>query len=90
MPGCQCCNIYASPCHCSNMLSLSVPIVQTLLEHLGDIERAFEYAGKIDEASVWSQLGHAQLTAGLVGDAIASYLKAVDSTAYVKVWQPEA
>lgn len=56
-----------------------------LLEHVKDLTRAAEFATKVDEAPVWSELGHAQLAAGHVADAIASYLKAGDSSAYVGV-----
>ena len=40
---------------------------------------------QVDEAAVWSELGHAQLEAGAVGDAIASYLKAGDSSRHADV-----
>lgn len=56
-----------------------------LLEHVKDLMRAAEFATKVDEAPVWSELGHAQLATGHVADAIASYLKAGDSSAYVGV-----
>lgn len=53
---------------------------QVLLEQLKDIPRAAEWAAKCDEAPVWSELAHAQLAAGQVAEAIASYLKAGDSS----------
>ena len=34
---------------------------------------------------MWSELGHAQLKDGLVDDAIASYLRAGDSSKYLQV-----
>ena len=40
---------------------------------------------QVDEPSVWSELGHAQLEAGLVGEAIASYLRSNDSSRHVDV-----
>ena len=56
------------------------------MEHLKDVKRASDYASKNDETSVWSELGHAQLRSfGLVADAIASYLKASDSSNYIEV-----
>ena len=60
-----------------------------LLEHVKDLTRAAEFATKVDEAPVWSELGHAQLAAGHVADAIASYLKAGDSihpSAAIMAW----
>ena len=59
---------------------------QVLLEQLQDVKRAGEYASKSDEAPVWSELGHAQLRFELVADAIASYLRAGDSSNYAEVW----
>jgi clathrin heavy chain len=35
---------------------------------------------QVDEPGVWTELGHAQLDSGAVGDAIASYLKSGDSS----------
>ena len=39
----------------------------------------------MDEPAVWSELGHAQLEAKLVADAIASYLKSSDSSKHLDV-----
>ena len=35
---------------------------------------------QVDEPAVWSELGHAQLDHGLVGEAIASYLRSNDTS----------
>ena len=56
-----------------------------LLRHVGDLDRAHDYANKVDEAPVWSELAHAYLDKGLVSDAIASYLRSQDSSRYVQV-----
>ncbi len=39
---------------------------------------------QVDEAPVYSELGKAQLKAGLVAQAISSYLKAQDSSNYLQ------
>jgi hypothetical protein len=39
----------------------------------------------VDEAPVWSELGHAYLDAGQVPDAIASYLRSSDSSRYLQL-----
>ncbi len=39
----------------------------------------------MDEAGVWTELGHAQLEAGAVNDAIGSYLRSGDSSRYQDV-----
>lgn len=39
----------------------------------------------MDEAGVWTELGHAQLEAGAINDAIGSYLRSGDSSRYTDV-----
>lgn len=64
-----------------------VEAIKVLLEHIpeGGLQRAFDFAAKVDEAPVYSELGHAQLKAGLVAQSITSYLKALDSSNYLMV-----
>mmetsp|Transcript_17321 Transcript_17321/g.52085 ORF Transcript_17321/g.52085 Transcript_17321/m.52085 type:complete len:1674 (-) Transcript_17321:219-5240(-) len=62
-----------------------VSAVKVLLVNMNDLGRASDYATKVDEASVWSELAHAQLAAGDVADAIGSYLRAGDSSNYAAV-----
>lgn len=62
-----------------------VEAVKVLLVQMHDIPRAVEFASKVDEPPVWSELGHAQLKQGLVADAITSYLRAGDSSNYLEV-----
>lgn len=52
---------------------------------VGSLERAHEFASKVDLAEVWIELGHAQLGQSLPSDAIASYLRAQDSSKYAEV-----
>lgn len=56
-----------------------------LLDNLDDVQRAHEYATKVDDTQVWSTLGHAQLERGSVSDAIAAYLLAKDTSKYLEV-----
>lgn len=62
-----------------------VEAIKVVLEHMHDIDRAHDYANKVDEPAVWSELGHAQLEANLVPDAIASYLRSADTSMYLQV-----
>eukprot|EP00210_Caulerpa_lentillifera_P001245 g1201.t1 len=64
---------------------LKVEAVKVLLEHLADLNRALDFATKVDEPHVWSELGHSQLEHGLVSDAIVSYLRAEDPSKYTQV-----
>ena len=62
-----------------------VEAIKVLVDNLKDIKRANEFASKVDEAPVWSELGHAQLREGLVAESISSYLRANDSSNYAEV-----
>ncbi|KAG7258585.1 hypothetical protein CRUP_030873 [Coryphaenoides rupestris] len=59
--------------------------VQVLIEHIGNLDRAYEFAERCNEPAVWSQLAKAQLQKGLVKEAIDSYIKADDPSAYMEV-----
>jgi len=61
------------------------PAIKVLLENLNAMDRAIEYAEKVDEVEVWSTLGKYQLVAGEVESAISSLIKANDSSAYEEV-----
>ena len=59
--------------------------IQVLIEHIKNLDRAYEFAERCNEPSVWSALGKAQLSDNLVKEAIDSYIKAGDPTAYQDV-----
>lgn len=59
--------------------------LQVLIEHIENLDRAYEFAERCNEPAVWSQLGRAQLQRDLVKEAIDSYIKAVDPSAYMEV-----
>lgn len=54
--------------------------VDVLLTRVGDIDRAAEYATRVDDKAVWSVLAKAQLEANLIKEAVDSYIKAADAT----------
>ena len=58
---------------------------KVLLDNMAALPRAAEYAAKVDIPEVWSALGKAQLAAGHVADAIASFIRAKDSADYSAV-----
>lgn len=60
---------------------------QVLIEHIGNLDRAYEFAERCNEPAVWSQLAKAQLQKGLVKESIDSYIKADDPSAYMEVVQ---
>lgn len=59
--------------------------VLVLIEHIKDLERAAEFAQRVNEPPVYSKLARAQLDSGLVKDAIESYIKADDQTHFLDV-----
>ncbi|XP_073724195.1 clathrin heavy chain 1 [Misgurnus anguillicaudatus] len=59
--------------------------IQVLIDHTGNLDRAYEFAERCGEGAVWSRLAQAQLHKGLVKDAIDSYIKAGEPSAYMEV-----
>ncbi|CAM1325764.1 CLTC (predicted) [Pycnogonum litorale] len=59
--------------------------VQVLIEHVQNLDRAYEFAERCNEPAVWSQLAGAQLSNGMVKEAIDSFIKADDPSAYMDV-----
>ena len=61
--------------------------IRVLLDHMEDLDRAHEFATKLDEPGVWSELGHAYLKAGQLGEAVAAYLRSKDVSKWSEVVQ---
>uniref|UniRef100_A0A2K5E638 Clathrin heavy chain n=1 Tax=Aotus nancymaae TaxID=37293 RepID=A0A2K5E638_AOTNA len=61
--------------------------VQVLIEHIGNLDRAYEFAERCNEPAVWSQLARAQLQKDLVKEAINSYIRRDDPSSYLEVVQ---
>ncbi|XP_049342195.1 clathrin heavy chain 1 isoform X2 [Astyanax mexicanus] len=59
--------------------------IQVLIEQVGDLDRAYEFAECCGEGAVWSQLAGAQLQQNLVKEAIDSYIRADEPAAYMEV-----
>jgi clathrin heavy chain len=59
--------------------------IQVLIEQVNNLDRAYEFAERCNEPAVWSQLAKAQLNQGMVKEAIDSYIKADDPSAYMAV-----
>ncbi|CAH1163332.1 unnamed protein product [Phaedon cochleariae] len=59
--------------------------IQVLIEQVNNLDRAYEFAERCNEPAVWSQLAKAQLNQGMVKEAIDSYIKADDPSAYMDV-----
>ncbi|XP_064619200.1 clathrin heavy chain 1 isoform X2 [Lineus longissimus] len=59
--------------------------IQVLIDHVNNLDRAYEFAERCNEPAVWSQLARAQLNGSLVKEAIDSYIKADDPSQYMEV-----
>ncbi|CEP17142.1 hypothetical protein [Parasitella parasitica] len=59
--------------------------VDVLIEKIGDLDRAYEFAERADKPEVWSKLAKAQLEQMHVKEAIDSYIRAGDMSNYMEV-----
>ncbi|RWS28918.1 clathrin heavy chain 1-like protein [Leptotrombidium deliense] len=59
--------------------------IQVLIEHIKNLDRAYEFAERCNDPGVWSLLARAQLMQGLVKEAIDSFIKAGDPSGYMDV-----
>ncbi|KAJ1851599.1 Clathrin heavy chain, partial [Coemansia sp. RSA 2703] len=59
--------------------------IGVLIDHVGSLDRAYEYAERCDQPDVWSRLGKAQLEGLRIKEAIDSYIRADDPSNYVEV-----
>jgi len=59
--------------------------IRVLIDNVGDLDRAFEYAERIDKPEVWTNLGKAQIAALNVKGAIESFIKAKNASDYLNV-----
>ena len=65
--------------------NMNADAIKVLLDQLSNIDRAYEFAERSNDAAVWSLLAAAQLKGGLVKEAVDSYIKANDPTTYPAV-----
>lgn len=59
--------------------------IQVLIEHIKNLDRAYEFAERCNEPAVWTSLGNAQVRQGHVKEAIDSFIKANDPSSYLEV-----
>jgi clathrin heavy chain len=71
-----------SPAGGEEQLQHHVSAVEVLVDLIRDLERAKEFAERVNAKQVWSKLAKAQLDSQLVTEAIHSYIKAKDPTDY--------
>lgn len=59
--------------------------VKVLIDHIRNLDRAYEFAERCNDPAVWSLLAAAQLKSGMVKEAVDSYIKADDPSTYPMV-----
>jgi len=70
-----------------NKFDVNSSAISVLIEHVNNLDRAYEFAERCNEPGVWSQFARAQLNTGMVKEAIDSYIKADDPSSYMEVVQ---
>jgi clathrin heavy chain len=65
--------------------NMHLEAINVLVEYIVSIDRASQYATKVNIPPVWSRLGKAQLDGLRIKDAIDSYIKAEDPSNYAEV-----
>jgi len=67
--------------------NLNEQAVDVLLVHLESLDRAVEYATRVDDTKVWSRLAKAQLDANYIKEAVEAFIRADDAESYMAVIQ---
>jgi clathrin heavy chain len=65
--------------------ALNVSAIEVLVDRMKALERAKEFAERVNVKDCWSKLASAQLGEGMIHDAITSYCKSEDATNYTAV-----
>lgn len=65
--------------------SMNLDAIEVLLDYIQDLQRASDFAEKVNQADVWSKLGNAYLDKFLTTEAIDCFLRAKDSTQFLRV-----
>lgn len=65
--------------------NVNASAVDVLIDKIGDLDRAYEFAERCEQPEVWSKLAKAQLDQMRVKEAIDSYIRANDMSNYMEV-----
>ena len=78
-------NLYEEAFQIYKKFNLNNEAMDTLLTNVASLDRATEFASRLNDQAVWYKLGRAQLDANMVPEAMQSYLKAEDARDYIQV-----
>ncbi|CAF3999025.1 unnamed protein product, partial [Rotaria sordida] len=59
--------------------------IQVLIDHIKNLDRAYEFAERCNEPAVWSILANAQMRQGLDKEAMDSFIKAGDEKSHLEI-----
>ncbi|ORX62733.1 clathrin heavy chain [Hesseltinella vesiculosa] len=65
--------------------SINGNAMDVLIDKIKDLDRAYEYANRVDQPEAWSKLAKAQLADMRVKEAIDSYIRANDASNFMEV-----
>jgi clathrin heavy chain len=65
--------------------NLNLDAIEVLLDYIQNIQRATDFAEKVNQPEVWSRLGNAYLDKFMVNEAIDCYMKAKDTSQFLRV-----
>jgi clathrin heavy chain len=68
-----------------NKFGLHQECIDVIITQMTDLDRAYEYAERIDNPNVWSRLGRAQMQAMNIKGAVESFCKAKDAQDYTNM-----
>jgi len=68
-----------------NKFGLHQECIDVIITQMTDLDRAYEYAERIDNTQVWSRLGRAQMQAMNIKGAVESFCKAKDAQDYTNM-----
>jgi clathrin heavy chain len=80
-------NLYEEAFLIYKKCTMNPEAMDVLLTNIESLERAQEFAARINEPGVWYKLGKAQLDSGSIPESIESYLKAEDPQDYAELIQ---
>lgn len=78
-------NLFEEAFQIYKKFNLNNEAMDTLLTNMSNLDRAAEFAARLNDQAVWYKLGRAQLDANMVPEAMQSYLKAEDPRDYYQV-----
>ncbi|CEF64357.1 Clathrin heavy chain [Strongyloides ratti] len=78
-------NLYEEAFAIFKKFDVNTSAINVLIENVGNLDRAYEYAERCNEPGVWGALAKAQLKQNMVKEAVDSFIKADDPSSFIEV-----